>query len=69
MERKPPTGFVLGGLVALYLGLPTVTVAQGLTVSGYADFEAVVNSVDADDNDFFLRQPPLQPDHGRLPRG
>jgi hypothetical protein len=54
MEKKTTTGFVLGGLFALFLGLPTGTLAQGLTVSGYADFEVVVNNVNADDTDFYF---------------
>lgn len=54
MKNKRSSGFVLGGLLLLFLGSPTVTVAQGLTVSGYADFEAVVNNIDADDTDFYF---------------
>lgn len=54
MTNKPSTGFVLGALVALYLGMPTLTVAQGLTLSGYTDFEVIVNNVDADEKDFYF---------------
>ena len=54
MKNKLSIGFVLGGLCVLFLGLPTGTLAQGLTVSGYADFEAVVNNVNADDADFYF---------------
>lgn len=46
MKGQPSTCVVSGALLALFLVLPTVTVAQGLTVSGYADFEVVVHNVD-----------------------
>ncbi|MFQ5550319.1 MAG: hypothetical protein ACE5FJ_03670, partial [Gemmatimonadales bacterium] len=50
------TGRLLAaGIVGLaIIAAPRVGWAQGLVVSGYADFEAVLNNVDADDSDFYF---------------
>jgi hypothetical protein len=45
---------VSAALLAIVVALPAEVLGQGLTVSGYADFEAVVNNVDANDKDFYF---------------
>ncbi len=48
MKEQLSACIVSGVLVALFIGLPAVTGAQHLTVSGYADFEVVAH--DGDNN-------------------
>lgn len=54
MRRRLTAGIVSGALVAIFMGSPAGALGQGLTVSGYADFEAVVNNFNADDTDFYF---------------
>ncbi len=48
------TGRLLAILITLLVALPAVLNAQGLKVSGYADFEAVFNNVNGDNTDFYF---------------
>ena len=54
MRKRLIAGIVSGVLTAIFMGSPAGVLGQGLTVTGYADFEAVVNNVNADDADFYF---------------
>ena len=54
MLKKLTVGIMSGVLTAIFMGSPDAVLGQGLTVSGYADFEAVVNNIDANDTDFYF---------------
>ena len=53
MPKILTAGIVSGVLTAIFVGSPAGVLGQGLTVSGYADFEAVVNNLDGSDQDFY----------------
>ena len=54
MRMRLTAGIVSGVLTAIFMGSPAKILGQGLTVSGYADFEAVVGNVNGEDPEFYF---------------
>lgn len=52
--RQRVTALPISTLIIAGLGTPHLVEAQGLTVSGYADFEVLVNNLDGDNKDFYF---------------